>query len=75
MGLALRRRARHLTDLQLEGNAARAPGDAGLGGVLPPGLPYEQYVGCGLEGNDWACPLPEGAVEHCSAGQPLECTE
>ena len=61
-----------LTDLQLEGNYHGTPGSAGLGGVLP-ALPFQQYTGCGLEGNLWSCPLPEGAAEACSAGQPLTC--
>merc|ERR1712113_361958 len=63
-----------LTDLQLEGNHVGLPGSSGLGGLLPP-LPFEQYVGCGLEGNQWACPLPPGAAEYCSAGQTLTCVE
>merc|ERR1712151_13689 len=61
-----------LEDLQLEGNAL-VPGP-GLGGVLP-ALPFDRYVGCGLEGNAWTCPLPPGAAEYCSAGQPLTCSE
>jgi len=61
-----------LTDLQLEGNHVGLPGSSGLGGLLPP-LPFEQYVGCGLEGNKWSCPLPAGAAEYCSAGQTLTC--
>ena len=32
----------------------------GLGGVLP-ALPWERYTACGLEGNHWACPLPDPA--------------
>ena len=44
----------------------------GLGGVLP-ALPWERYTACGLEGNHWACPLPDGAHEHCMGGEPLTC--
>lgn len=62
-----------LTDLQLEGNHIGLPGSQGLGGTLPSNLPYQQYVGCGLEGNAWACPLPADAVKYCSAGQALTC--
>merc|ERR1712070_866870 len=62
-----------LTDLQLEGNHIGLPGSPGLGGKLPSNLPFEQYVGCGLEGNAWTCPLPADAIRHCSAGQPLTC--
>ena len=51
-----------VTDLQLEGNGRRGPGTVGLGGVLPP-LNFSQYFGCGLELNDFACPLPPGAKE------------
>lgn len=61
-----------VTDLQLEGNGRRGPGTVGLGGVLPP-LNFSQYFGCGLELNDFACPLPPGAKERCSAGQPMTC--
>lgn len=63
-----------LSDLQLEGNHIGLPGSQGLGGVLPP-LPFAHYVGCGLEGNQWSCPLPDGAAEYCSAGQPLTCLD
>jgi len=62
-----------LTDIQLAGNAINVPNAKRLGGKLPESLPYDQYVGCGLEGNDWACPLPANAVKYCSAGQALTC--
>ena len=38
-----------------------------------PALPWERYTACGLEGNHWACPLPDGAHEHCMGGEPLTC--
>jgi hypothetical protein len=63
-----------LTDLQLEGNHIVLPHALGLGGVLPSNLPFSQYVGCGLEGNAWTCPLPPDAIKYCSAGQPLTCS-
>jgi len=62
-----------LTDLQLEGNHVGLPGAGGLGGLLPSDLPFEQYVGCGLEGNTFICPLPPDAIKYCGSGQPLTC--
>ena len=61
----------HLSVLQIEGNHLERS-KPGLGGVLPR-LPFHQYVGCGVEGNSWTCPLPPGAAEYCSQGQPLPC--
>jgi hypothetical protein len=50
------------------------PHAAGLGGALP-ALPFAQYVGCGLEGNAFDCPLPEAATTYCADGQPIGCVE
>ena len=63
----------YLAVLQIEGNHL-VRSRPGLGGALP-ALPFHQYVGCGVEGNAWTCPLPPGAAEFCSQGQPLSCVE
>jgi len=48
-----------LTTLKLEGNAFTGP---------LPKLPFAQYTAaCDLSGNDFACPLPAGAAQHCKA--------
>jgi Leucine-rich repeat (LRR) protein len=36
-----------------------------LTGIIP-ALPFSQFD-CELEGNDFSCPLPPGAKEHCNA--------
>ena len=61
-----------LIGLNLAANHHYLPFAGGLGGTLPP-LPFGSYDACGLAGNQFTCPLPPGAAEHCSAGQPLGC--
>lgn len=65
----------HLTVLNVAGNYRSLPHTDGLGGLLPEGLLWEQYVGCGLEGNNFDCPLPKAALRYCSDGQPIGCTD
>ena len=61
-----------LDGLNLAMNYHNLPWVGGLGGRLPK-LPFRQYSSCGLEGNRFICPLPAGAAESCSQGQPLQC--